>query len=433
MAFDIPNIAAPTAQGDFIESWRSQNMLKKEMLEAKMKQMENQYYPRKTESEIASKEAYAKFVEPQIRAKLSQDPNFWAGLTSEQREKFTQDTQKSLFNQNNAMAEMPKMPQSPFQRLMGAITGNANQQNQMNQSPTQIQQQNQVGMGSSNNPEEAAEDRVARRNSPLPNRQAELDYAYNRIPGKKSLNPAIETQRQLIEAKEGAKAEQKSLVREWQDKTKELGHSSKAAHDFGELIKSFNANYSKLEKYQKGSVYGRLPGMTDTAQKIDKVTALAEQTLASANQHGQRFTNMDLLSAQRGIPRRNLEPGAAKSISNQLGAMQERIKEQVPFYQRAKKLGLSTGEADQAWLEYIETHPLFNHETDDLIPRKGNEYIKFLSPERLDDIRSGITPEKETPKGFVSQKEIIKPNKVQRKQIINGKTYGFDGEGWFPL
>jgi len=57
MAVDIPNIAAPSAQGDFIESWRSQNMLKKEMLEARMKQLENQYYPKKTESEIAHRQA----------------------------------------------------------------------------------------------------------------------------------------------------------------------------------------------------------------------------------------------------------------------------------------------------------------------------------------------------------------------------------------
>ncbi len=426
MALPLPKVIPDVEKGGgVVTAMRGLNALRDEQLQARMRELQNQYYPQETQANIASKTAYAKYIEPEILTKLSSNPQFWAQLSPDQQNSFVNRTRESIMNPTNPLAQIssPKVDNGLFGMLINKLSG------QQNQPSSQVLASSSSDLSQKPINQEVVKNKapigaVDQSTLPLTSRQAELDYAR----GRKTGNPAIDVQARLVAEKERGKAEEKSFVKEWASKTKELGAAAQGAYNFSENLKSFNANYPKLSKYERGFAAGRLPGASDAAQIVDKVSAQAEQSLARAFQTN-HITNVDFQSAQKAVPRRSLEPGAAKNIPAQLEAVQKRIREKVPFYQRAKKLGLDVGEADQAWNEYIEENPLFNHNTDKLIPRKGNEYISFLNPEKLQNIRSGISPESK-------QSEVIEPEKslpILEKRTINGKNLARDSNGWYEL
>ncbi len=433
MALNIPNIAAPTAEGDFIGASKGRNELLK-------MQLQNEAYPEKARSEAESKRAYARFVGPQMIAQILGGAAA-GNLSPEQYGQYVQQMAQML--EPSKQGSSDSSGSSSFTNSLGGKAINYLMKKLIPENSEQAQPFAQPSLGKpqtpSSNPFSSSGSGVMMPPHPEQNKlmsqwegqvkpQSTAISANATMPSDAS-KPRPQTMNELKLAQRGeAKVRERNEInekkvydKEWQDKTKELGQASKGAHEFRELIKSFNANYPKLEFAQKGQVFGRLPGVSDAAQKIDKVTALAEQAIASANQHGSRFTNADLLSAQRAVPSRILNAGSAKSISNQLEAMSQRNEQAVSFYQRAKKMGLTTGEADKAWLEYIDKYPLFNHDTDKLIPRRGNEYINFLSPEKASQLRT-----LESQSG-----EEEKPTEVRTTK--KGEKVGLFSDGWHYL
>lgn len=99
MALNIPNIAAPTVEGDFITSSKGRNELHKLQLENEIKRIEAQYAPLTTKADAASKLAYANLTGPQFLAKLFGNEHILANVPEDQKPAILQKLQTAGMGQ----------------------------------------------------------------------------------------------------------------------------------------------------------------------------------------------------------------------------------------------------------------------------------------------------------------------------------------------
>ena len=218
----------------------------------------------------------------------------------------------------------------------------------------------------------------------------------------------------------------------WKDKLKTFGGqvtNNQLVSDSFDLLKN---TYKKLGKMEKGYPFGYGPAVSNNAQIFDNTAQNIVNQAARAQQQG-HITNMDFQIFERSKAQRSMNEDAFNEIANKSQAIALRDKQAQRFYSEAKHKGYTVDEADTIWSKFIETHPIFNTQTGNLIPEnykrspfdiassKSNRSENYIPPKNEADTQGKMAPE-----GTVW---MISPNNYRKPVHKDNIQYALS-KGW---
>lgn len=339
------------------------------------------FLPAQLQADIASKQTYATYSPYSYIAKALSDPATLAVLLKPENA----DQLKAL------AAKLATIPVSQGNQQGQLFQGISHLFNGNNAAPNQSMNQPQTMMGNNNQLPTQAPAAPSNQNADagyehdengnnVKASDAEINHAANQPPAKGAPNddyfgahvaktfPLSDTGIAHDVKKENAK----SQIELWNVKNAALGKEVDNAQDSLTTLKELEKLYPKLHYMEKGAVFGHSPHLSSHAQTFDQLAQIQATSNLRALQSG-HITNTDFAIGDKLKPNRVMNEDAFKSLAAFNEAKILRVKQKQRFMQEAQDSHMTTQKADTIWSNFIESHPLFNPETEQLI--KQNYYM----------------------------------------------------------
>jgi len=171
-----------------------------------------------------------------------------------------------------------------------------------------------------------------------------------------------------------AKAEQDKA---WATLLNNVSNSSNAASALDTYANQFHQAYGNTS--ETGFPLGRLPAIGSDAQSADRAANnMVAQLANSGLLKGGRITNNQLAFLQGLKLSRALNSDAEVDAINQIKATDARLKEQLPFFQKAKDLGLSPDAAQVLWEKYNTEKPTYDSVNKKILSKNIGSWSQYL-------------------------------------------------------
>ncbi len=440
MAFDLPLpkvVADVEAGGPYVTAARGLNKLRKE-------ELENQFYPEHMRAENASKNAYAKFVGPQMIAQILGGAAA-GNLSPEEYQKYVKQMTGMLQpDQQNNASQAPQQSNSLAGRawnlLMDKVNPPTNKQQPLAQSslpqPSSSNPFASTGSGTMlSEPPEYEDLRRKAEQGGRPSASSPVPINNGNVPSNRP-----KTMNELrLEQRKNSKVEEKNEVRkndifqkQWDKSLEKDNEEAAVAQSMEDQLDNFNSAYDKTSEWEKGPVLGRNPiKFSDEAQIANSASSDLMTTMARLKNSG-HITNRDFEYVKPIKPSLNMGDKARKDLSLYIKGAINRSYEKPQFSNAAKQLGLDAHQSNILWSKYINSRPFYDPKTRKLNQDNIGTWGDFLTPQYVNSVispKGGSKGNKQESASSSSEEE--KPS--QTRTLKNGETVGLFSDGWHHL
>lgn len=440
----LPKVVADVEMGGpYITAARGRNKLRQE-------ELETQFYPEKIMAENASKNAYSRFVGPQMIAQILGGAAA-GNLTPEEYQKYvkqmTSMLQPEQQNNNQAPAQSNSLAGRAWDLLMKKVNPPENQQQPFAQSSQTNQQ------STSSNPFAQSGSSIMMPEHPE-QRKLEKQWEGNEnISGYPSSQPIVNNNAQSVrpktmnelrlEQKANSKIQERSQIKEkeifnkqWDKSLEKDSDEAAAAQSMEDQLDNFNSAYNKTNKWEKGPILGRNPiKFGDEAQIANSASSDLMTTMARLKNSG-HITNRDFEYVKPIKPSLDMGDKARKDLSQYIKGTINRSYEKPQFSNAAKELGLTAHQSNILWSKYIHARPFYDPKTRKLKENNIGTWGDFLTPSYVNSVvkpKGGTKQESSFNNSKKSSNELEEEKPSQTKILKSGKEVGLFSDGWHYL
>jgi hypothetical protein len=377
-------------EGPVNRAFRERNSLEKQ-------QLENKYYGPTQMAEIASKNTYAKLLEPQILSQFLSNPQVWQNTPREQLQAMTQRLSNSLMNPPTLeqLSGMKKEGPGLLTQLLNKMSGHesaAQQQPQNGNALSQLQSMyspgqlggdatNSITSPPTNTDNVVAQPRQSYNSAdsaltspglqvpPLgpingdPSTSANVNAAKYNFKGAQGIhNPSDANKVAQGAAETGANTEAQQRALTWRDSHESARRTAEAAqlaNQYAEIFKRAVDELGPLQKGNIGSLLSKVFPETSGAKEADAASRSLANVIAQSQSSG---TTTDYMAQnyQTMKPTRFMDKDAIKRMIDFIESTGSRNQEKVAFNVAAEKDNITPQEANVIWRYYNYSHPYYD-------------------------------------------------------------------------
>lgn len=364
--------------------------------------------PQQLQADIASKSAYAAYTPAGYASKIISNPEIFYTLPKEQQQQLLNTVANMPSNPMDILKQRSGNQGGPLSQLWNGAFGSNQQQGmqqqRMPQTPSQgkvyqdeqpVQQGNYPGsntpiyegdMGTGSAPpmnSDQAMQIVENRpdyNVPIDTSNPRMNQ-FNRNTGTSEGNRILAEKfpsNEFNELKEAKKLEQKMQSDLWAKRIEKTGEAIDQTQESLTALKAMESLYGKIDKYQKGPLFGNLPALgSGSAGTFDTLAKNVATSNLRAMQTG-HITNVDFQIGDQLKPNRTMNKDQFKNIIEYQKGIKERTQERLQFDTAARKAGTPIDQANSIWAKYIADKPFFNSETNRINKDNMNKWQPYL-------------------------------------------------------
>lgn len=345
----------------------------------------NQYLEPKLQSDILSKAAYAAYSPYSSLAKAMENPLVVGSMSNDQIKRnmdilgnvpsnplqfLKQTYDQNGFGHSNSLWHSLK-------DMLGMNVNQPNQQGQYQQPGQPIQQgqsiqQNQLanvqpyGSVGSSQPEPESPGKIG--DTGLDLSQPNMN-SFKKDFGSPERNIAMAKKYPSQEQTNQAKQQEGEVTGEnelWNKRIEDNGKSIGQTQDSLNNLDEMKRIYKEMHGLEKGVIFGQGYPITSKAQRFDNLAEKQSTSNLRALQTG-HITNVDFEIGKKLKAQRNMNEGAFNATIDYNKALLMREKQKQIFDAESKRHRIPIEDADSAWSQFIQEHPLFDVKTDKLI------------------------------------------------------------------
>lgn len=209
-------------------------------------------------------------------------------------------------------------------------------------------------------------------------------------------------QMQLQAYGKGLDTQQTAQANDYSKQLDEASQSAKTSNQISTIVKQFQDGYQNTNLV--GAALGHIPAITNEAQQTDNA-ARQLQALSAKDLNPAKLTNQELSFAGSLKPSRDMNPGAAKMLSDFWMQKSLRMQEEQQFLNTAKNSGVDVYTANSLWNKYSNQRPYYDFSNKTPNPQYQNTWKDFLTPQAIQAAQMG--------QPYVSAPQFI--NSTERK------------------
>lgn len=402
MAIPLPKVVYDVEPGGgIVTGMRGANALTKSNLE-------NMYYGPTQEANIASKNTYARYLPAQILGQVLANPLAWQTMDKNVLKQLTNQYASALANPPSIESlSNTKNMKFGLLGMLGDIFSNLKKgnQNALKTIPQENQQQQQNAFTNTPNSGEfgannkMSDDEVSKFVANLQDQQQQnqqptssfptstinraSDAPGNKMPGSfGGENPAAIQSAKTKAIETTATTEAQKQADASAKLEEQANEAASAADNNLNLLDKLKSTATKLKWYEKGPIFGKLPGVTTEASDFDKAQSALADSVARAQQTG-HITGIDRSTYNSMKPERS-QPGEA--LKHQIDfneGMNLRIKTKPAFLLKAAELGLNPTQKEAVWNYFIRSRPFYNSKSNTINHKNIDSWENFLTPQKI--------------------------------------------------
>lgn len=350
--------------------------------------------PQQLQADIASKAAYAAYTPAGYASKIISNPEIFYTLPKEQQQQLLATVSNMPSNPLDVLKQRNGNQGGPLAQLwQGAMGGQPQGKVYQGEQPIQEgtyngsnipQYQGDMGTGatapmSSDEAMNIVENRPDY-NMPIDTSNPRMN-AFNRDTGNPEGNRVLANKypsQEYEELKKGRELEQKMQSDLWSDRIKETGKAIDQTQESLTALESMEKLYGKIDKYQKGPLFGNLPTLgSGPAGTFDTLAKNVATSNLRAMQTG-HITNVDFQIGDQLKPNRTMNKDQFKNIIEYQKGIKERTQEHLQFDREARQAGIPIDQANAIWAKYIADKPFYNSETNRINRNNMNKWKPYL-------------------------------------------------------